>query len=576
VPGGLNFEDCVVGGTYFKDFTIWNRSEIELFFVLNTIDLSNQNKSGQLVFCNYDTGEVLDQNHVPAYSPLRIRIIFKPTGIGEFDYTLQIENSNDSSNTIKTHIHAMVRYVLKEESLVVSSGPTLDFGDCCTGIVTRQKLVLKNISDSHLDIHFSSDEPSVVFQLNADENISQSVSSLESKVISLLDKVTEQSSVDSFTADWDTFSSRASTPISNSRKESEAASSRGSFNTFDFLGKLPLPEDITIALNEGYENEFTKIEEIILRPGAERTIEVLYRPMKDSSSFDYLSGRLVSKSFRITLSYSSSGTTVKEKKIIQCISRACTSVIEVSPMKLDFGENNIGMLKSMPLTISNISDLAAKVEVRYVSKVLNIYKGELFIPPNQSIEVKVDIYARKVNPDYHKQITIVNLLNRDNDQVVQVHSTNIDEYQLSFHSLFYRLITSVSNYLDLGSVVLNCPSIKSFTIENISKSRLVLELISNSPKELIVFEKNTSSLESRMGASLAHNRELLQSISDRKKFARPNSEAVNSLKSSKLSSKNHGIGLLRTRSVADAPLDSPVGSDYLDLASSTKDIRIKV
>jgi len=338
------------------------------------------------------------------------------------------------------------------------------------------------------------------------------------------------------------------------------------------LGKGPLLEDVTKTLNEGYENEFTKIEEIILRPGTERTIEVLYRPIKDSSSFDYLSGRLVSKSFRITLSYSSSGTTVKERKIIQCLSRACTSVIQVSPNELNFSETNIGILKSMPLKISNISDLAARVEIRYISKVLNIHKGELFIPPNQSIEVKVDIYARKVNPDYHKQITVVNILNRDNDQVVQVHSTNIDEHQLSYHSLFYRLITPASNYLDFGALVLNCPSVKRFSIENISKSHLVLEIIPNSPGELVVFEKNTSSLESRMGLSQSHNRELLQSISDRKKISRTATENV--IKSSKLSSKNHAIGLIRTRSVNESASDSPLGSEYLDLASSTKDLSL--
>lgn len=570
MPGGLNFEDCVVGGTYFKDFTIWNRSEIGLFFVLNTIDLSNQKNSGQLVFCDYDTGEVLDQNHIPAYSPLRIRIIFKPTEVGEFDYNLQIENANDSSNTIKTHIHAMVRYILKEESLVVSSGPTLDFGDCCSGIVTRQKLVLKNISDSNLDIQFTSDESSIVFQLKTDEHLTSSVSSsLDSKAVYLLDKMAENSSMDSLTADWESFmSSRASTPVSNSRKGSEAASSRGSLSTFDVLGKVPLLEEVTTALNEGYENEFTKIEEIILRPGAERTIEVLYRPMKDSSSFDYLSGHLVSKSFRISLSYSASGSTVKEKKIIQCLSRACTSVIEVSPKELNFGETNIGTLKSLPLKISNISDLAARVEIRYISKVLNIYTGELFIPPNQTIEVKVDIYARKVNPDYHKQITVVNLLNRDNDQVVQVLSTNIDEHQLSYHSLFYRLITPASNYLDLGSLVLNCPSVKGFTIENISNSPLILDITSSNPSELIIYEKNISHLESRMKGSLSHNRDLLlQSISDRKKFSRLATENGNTIKTIKFN---------RTRSVADSAPESLFGSEYLDLASSTRDLLIKV
>ena len=320
MPGGLNFEDCVVGGTYFKDFTIWNRSEIELFFVLNTIDLSNQKNSSQLVFCDYDTGEVLDQNHVPAYSPLRIRIIFKPTEVGEFDYNLQIENASDSSNTIKTHIHAMVRSIVKEESLVVSSGSTLDFGDCCSGIVSRQKLVLKNISDSHLDVKFASDEQSIVFQLKTDELLSNSMSSLDSKAIYLLDKMTDMSSIDSLTTDLESMmSSRASTPVSNSRRGSEILSSRGSFNTFDVLGKGTLADEATDAFNEGYENELTKIEEINIKPGAERTVEVLYRPMKESSSFDYLSGKLVSKSFRITLAYSSSGSPLKEKKICQLV-----------------------------------------------------------------------------------------------------------------------------------------------------------------------------------------------------------------------------------------------------------------
>ena len=227
------------------------------------------------------------------------------------------------------------------------------------------------------------------------------------------------------------------------------------------------------------------------------------------------------------------------------------------------------------MKISNVSDLAARVEIRYVSKVLNIYKGELFIPPNQSIEVKVDIYARKVNADYRKQITVVNLLNRDNDQVIQAISTNIDEHQLSYHSLFYRLITpSSSNYLDLGSSVLNCPSVKGFFIENISKSRLVLQITSSNPSELKIYEKNFSTQESRITGGVALNRDLLQSISDRKKVSRLPAENGNLLISS---SKTHFMGLSRTRSMADSASESPVGgSEYLDLASSIRDLKLKV
>jgi hypothetical protein len=48
--------------------------------------------------------------------------------------------------------------------------------------------------------------------------------------------------------------------------------------------------------------------------------------------------------------------------------------------------------------VTNLSDLEARIEVRYISKILNIIRGEILIPPRQSIEIKVDIYPRKVNP----------------------------------------------------------------------------------------------------------------------------------------------------------------------------------
>jgi hypothetical protein len=59
---------------------------------------------------------------------------------------------------------------------------------------------------------------------------------------------------------------------------------------------------------------------------------------------------------------------------------------------------DVGKLKSLPLLVTNLSDLEARVEMRYISKILNIIRGEIVIPPRQSIEIKVDIYPRKVNP----------------------------------------------------------------------------------------------------------------------------------------------------------------------------------
>lgn len=90
---GLVFEDCVVGGTYYKDFTIWNHSEIDLYWLLNTVDLnSNLSSLGSLlIFADYSTGEPFDWKvPVSAYSPMRIRVTFKPLEIGEFNYDLQV------------------------------------------------------------------------------------------------------------------------------------------------------------------------------------------------------------------------------------------------------------------------------------------------------------------------------------------------------------------------------------------------------------------------------------------------------------------------------------------------------
>ena len=92
----------------------------------------------------------------------------------------------------------------------------------------------------------------------------------------------------------------------------------------------------------------------------------------------------------------------------------------MSPRCLDFGDADVGTLKSLPLTLTNLSDLTAHVMVKFASKVLHCTREEVNIPARQSSRIKIDIYPRKINPDYRKQIVIVNLQNRDNDQVIEV------------------------------------------------------------------------------------------------------------------------------------------------------------
>ncbi len=70
-----------MGGTYFRDFTVWNRSAIDLFWRLNIPDLPPSDAYAILEFTDLDKNEPLDFCHpVPAFSHRRIRCTFKPQG----------------------------------------------------------------------------------------------------------------------------------------------------------------------------------------------------------------------------------------------------------------------------------------------------------------------------------------------------------------------------------------------------------------------------------------------------------------------------------------------------------------
>ncbi|CAG8544148.1 2498_t:CDS:2, partial [Funneliformis caledonium] len=523
---GINFDDCVNGGTYFKDFTIWNRSEIELYWLLNTVDLSNSEREDWLKFTDYDTGELLDDKPIPSYSHRRIRVTFKPKEIGEFSYDLQLENANDSANTLQSRINAVVRSVLREESLVVSSGNILDFGDCCAGVWSKQQLILKNVSEVPLEIHFSAENAEVLFHLKTDNLIENSKVDLKGNDryagditflrhrhkdvsnVTITNTPINTNATDEVSVSGSIIGLQSPSPVERLSYINESQSSR-SVNKLRFnnIGGSDIERDnISGRIKNTLEREnlekemsdgITQIEEVIFGPGREKTVQVSYRPEKDSSANDFKAGQLTRRNFRIILQYmsvNSSSTSMRsgghERKIIQCRARSCTSFIEVNPKEVNFGDTDVGTLKSVPIVITNLSELTARVELQFVSKVLNCTHDEIVIPPKLSTKVKLDMYPRKVNVDYRKQITVVNLQNRDNDQIIEVRSTNIDKNGVTFHSLFYRILTSTgSNFIDFGPTVINSPSIRTFTIDNFSSKNLTLEITSSLSEEIVMYQK---------------------------------------------------------------------------------------
>ncbi|KAI9176000.1 hypothetical protein H9P43_006364 [Blastocladiella emersonii ATCC 22665] len=751
---GLLFEDCVLGGTFIRDFTVWNRSEIDLYWTLNTADVSHA-----LTFTDYNTGEPLDTTKpIPAYSYCRVHVTYKPKHLGDFSYDIQLENANDAENVEVARIHCVVRSALRDESLVVLSGHQLDFGDVCAGQWNTANLVLKNVSESPMEVKFACEGAAaadVLFNVlhpasladafldqpapterrataasshgyprgsattggggtesdayagssgaaalghgaPTDENGSEGdpatagFGALGPLGLGLGLGLTGDQLANGGTggnarhlaaaaaaglgADWanahlfrtSSASSRTSSPIPSrsvsvdvSLADLAAAAARsgmlGSVPPIPPVPALPPPPTAVAArrgtavsaladdddddsdsesmvstrsmrsagsaiangglgghatalmlggtgapgstpasgavsmgssaaaaavatagpggilsgsmglfaaaanagmlMNGGSTSDLTgtptgtsaagngaasnggrggsssagvvspprrrgpqHIEELVLKPGAERTIVVSYNPEKAGSATDFNAGSLVKRSFRVVLQHD------RERKVIQCKARTCTSFIAVAPNVVSFGDTDVGTLKSQPVRITNLSDIAARVSLAFASKVLSCHRDEIRIAPRQSVEVKIDIYPRKVNPDYRKQITVMNLLNRDNDQIVEVRSTNIDKQRITWHSFFYRIMTpSSTNYLDFGCVVGNHYALRTFNVQNISNANLTLHITSSSENVFLYLKRRTAG--PRL-PDLAAKKLMLGAIADRKTIKRTHSESL--------------------------------------------------
>lgn len=550
IETGVNFDDCMLGETYHKDFTIQNRSEIDLCWLLNTVDLSNLNREDWLQFTDAETGEPLDYRPIPGYSSRRVRLTFMPKEVGEFNYDLQVENANDARNVMQARVHASVRSVMREESLVISSGNVLDFGDCISGSWTSRQIVLSNVSESSVEVRFIPESAEVVFDIKSPLEPNEAKGKTRFKdnsgdgVLRLASsrQTSEKGSASSATTPTPTVastseisgpssevSSRASSPAAGQQapwalefngvtapstptesyehysgmkiqtpaiqrmleeNDSSSESSVAGAKSVDFADNAICNGRSAANLNSA--RSYTRIEDLVLRPGKQRVIQVSYRPKKDASLSDFNAGQLIRRNFRIVLEYGPyRSSEPKERKVIQCKARTCTSFVEVIPKVINFGDTDAGTLKSLPINIFNRSDIAARVELQFTSKVLYCLRGEIEIQPRSYVELKLDLYPRKVNPEYRKQITLVNYLNRDNDQIIEVQSTNIDKNRVTFHSLFYRILTATgANFLDFGSIVLNSPSLRTFTIENIRDAPLSLEITSSLPEDIAIYVKN--------------------------------------------------------------------------------------
>ncbi|KDO27419.1 hypothetical protein SPRG_07007 [Saprolegnia parasitica CBS 223.65] len=170
----LHFDDCIPGGSYVKDFTVWNRSEIPLVFRMMSSIPDDQ--KAMLTCSDYNSGYAMGENpfQVAAYGHMRVRVTYRPVEVGEHSFEILVQNLHDSRNVKTLKVHAIASKEHHREGLSIRepngsflmSGSLMDFGDCYTGMPTPKIVLIKNMTEAPLHIELSSDRPKeVTFEL---------------------------------------------------------------------------------------------------------------------------------------------------------------------------------------------------------------------------------------------------------------------------------------------------------------------------------------------------------------------------------------------------------------------------
>ncbi|RKP27703.1 hypothetical protein SYNPS1DRAFT_26661 [Syncephalis pseudoplumigaleata] len=509
----ISLPECMPGETHVKDFTVWNRSEIDLYYRLEVAQVGALPRgiADELTFTDADTGDPVGQRPIPGFGHRRLRATFCPSTVGSFTFDIRLENENDAYNCEEARIQAVVKALAANASLVVNE-EALDFGVCYSGHGYSRRFIVKNVSELPVEVHLQAQDAHVKFYPVAKDAINDDAATPATSTSTAAAAAASATSsdlrstgaglgvrLDADGGDIDLHGLGLS-HVSNGSVAGHVTGANTATATSG-VGGTAHPGS-SLATGQGARSPHLEpIEELVVKPGVERVILATYTPRPDASSSDYQAGRLLRRTFRIQLSISSSmpGFPVpKAYKVIQCRAKTCTSFIGTSTPVLNFGDTDVGTLKSLPLVITNYSELPAQVQIRFASKILTCDRQQIAIPPKQSQEIKFEIYPRKVNPEYRKQVEIVNLNHRQDSQIVEVRSNNVDRKGVSFHSLFYRVITTRGiNYLDCGTVICGAPIVRAMMIDNISGEELALGLSSSNAEHIRLYtvagdEPNTS------------------------------------------------------------------------------------
>ena len=275
----IAFDGCVLGKTYFRDFTVWNRAEIPLSFI---VAARSRPHKALFTFTYSESGEPLEELTIPGFANVRVRVTYRPASVGEQRHEAIVSNINDPTNAFTVRVYSMTVASEQEKALVISSG-SLDFGTCYagSGVAYSSRITVRNITKQPLELDLrNSAPPDVSFHI-----------------------VTQQATV---------------------AAEAEYGGEGGG------------------EKEEGEQRaDESRCTELNLQPGVNHELEVRYTPSIHATQDPYRY-TLTRITFLVVLKAFGDNRTLIERRSLPCSARICVSHVDISTSSINLGDLTVG------------------------------------------------------------------------------------------------------------------------------------------------------------------------------------------------------------------------------------------
>ncbi|KAJ2234620.1 hypothetical protein H4R99_004374 [Coemansia sp. RSA 1722] len=477
-------DDCVVGRTYERTLRVHNASAIALDWTMAVVETTDAAALGSALVVQAADSEGAAMGGRLQHGARRTIVVrYTPQAVGEFLCRFAVENANDAGNTRHWVFRARASQRAKPRRVELLSVGDIDFGECTSGMWYRSDVALKNVGDATVAVRFRVEGNLAGLAVRVRDEAGDALAGAD-------DDPGNDAADDAADADALESASLGSETVNTATQASGTADITGAASST--VGDGPRRAH---THSHARAHQAVLLDEVLIKPGAVRTASLAVMGSSATPS-----GQFQRQSFTLFCECAAptSGPAAKsaaaapafvERLTVPCTLNMCTPVVRVTPALLDFGAVDVGTLKSMYLAIENLSPVPATVVCVLESKVINCTRAPIVVPPRSTEAVRVDIYPRRINARYRKQIIVRNVHSRRNDSVVDVRSVHVDQRRMAYHNLFYKTLVAdcEQNFVDFGAVPLHARAVRRIALASLCTRAVTLELAPSDPASIAAY-----------------------------------------------------------------------------------------